>query len=323
MADVPPYIFFRLLPGVIRCQEHVHRRYDKQGEKGPDGDPRGDDETQVVPAGGAGARCGNQGDDTQNHGRRGHEDRPEADGRRVFNGLAFTRTLALQIVCKFNDQDSVLADEADERNEAHLRVDVQARAADAEADENQRAADGQGNGHKNDDGIAEAFKLGRQRQKDDDHGEKEGEHQGRRFLNELPRLAGIVDRVTLGEETAGQILQVGQGFPLGHAGVRDAGERCRVLLLKMVQGLGDGLGFDMDDRGDRNRISACRPDIVVVQLIRIQAVPLLHLRDDLVGPPFEAEIVYMAAAEHGRQRASDVVHRQSQLRGQIPVDDQP
>ena len=60
--------------------------------------------------------------------------------------------------------------------------------------------------------------------------------------------------------------------------------------------------------------------MIVEQLVRIEPETLLYLRDDLIGAPAHAEIVDIAAAEHGGERAADVAHLQAELRGLVAVD---
>ena len=61
-------------------------------------------------------------------------------------------------------------------------------------------------------------------------------------------------------------------------------------------------------------------DVVVEQLVRVEAETLLHLRNDLVGAAAHAEIIDVAAAQHGGERAADVAHLQAELRRLVAVD---
>ena len=96
---------------------------------------------------------------------------------------------ALQLVGELDDQDAVLADQPHQRDQADLGVDVERRAADPEADEDQRAGDRHRHRDQDDQRIAEAFEQRRQRQEDDDQREAEGRHEAARFLHVLARLA--------------------------------------------------------------------------------------------------------------------------------------
>ena len=87
------------------------------------------------------------------------------------------------------------------------------------------------------EGIAEAFEQGRQRQEDDDQREEEGHLEGRRLLHVLPRLAGIIHAVALGQDLLRDVLEriqcLAQGDPRREHGRNGRG----IELLEMVQRL--------------------------------------------------------------------------------------
>ena len=70
----------------------------------------------------------------------------------------------------------------------------------------------------------------------------------------------------------------------------------------------------------RHQRAVGRANVVVEQLLRIEAEALLHLRDDLIGASAHAEIVDVGAAQHGGERAADVAHLQAELRSLVAVD---
>ena len=67
----------------------------------------------------------------------------------------------------------MLADETDERYQADLGIDVEACPANADADENQRSAEGHGHADEHNYRVAEAFKQCGQGEENDD--QREGE----------------------------------------------------------------------------------------------------------------------------------------------------
>ena len=81
------------------------------------------------------------------------------------------------------------------------------------------------------------------------------------------------------------------------------------VLVVIVAMVDSGTGVPSDVR-----------DVVVEQLIGVEPVALLHLRDHLVGAAVEAEVIDVAAAQHPGQRAADVAHLQAELRGLVAVD---
>ena len=61
----------------------------------------------------------------EHHGRGRHEDRPQAHAGGGDDGVALGFAALLLLVGDLDDQDAVLADESDQRDEAHLGVDVE------------------------------------------------------------------------------------------------------------------------------------------------------------------------------------------------------
>ncbi len=67
----------------------------------------------------------------------------------------------------------------------------------------------------------------------------------------------------------------------------------------MVERLRDRLGDDRRHRRQRHRRAVGGANIVVEQLVSVEARALLDLRDHLVGAAVEREVVDVAAAQHG------------------------
>ena len=169
-------------------------------------------------------------------------------------------------------------------------------------------------------GIAEALELRRQGQEDDHQGEEEGQHQAARFLHELARRPGVVEAVAGRQRALGQLLQSVQRLALGHEGQGHALDGGRVGLLEMVDGLGLHRGVEVHDGGQRHHAAACGTQVIMPELVRIQAEALVDLRDDLVGAAAQFEEIHVAAAQHGRKRRADVLHVQAELCGHVAVD---
>ena len=67
----------------------------------------------------------------------------------------------------------MLTDETDKCHQADFGIDIKTRSADAEADKNQRPADGHGYADEHDDRVAEAFEQRGQGEENDDQRESE------------------------------------------------------------------------------------------------------------------------------------------------------
>jgi len=76
----------------------------------------------------------------------------------------------------------------------------------------------------------------------------------------------------------------------------------------------------MRDRGQRDRRAVGGLDVVVEQLLGIEAIALLHLRDHLVGTAVQAEIVDVAAPQQRGEGAADIAHLQAELRRLAALD---
>ena len=130
------------------------------------------------------------------------------------DGGDFVETPLLQFVREFDDEDGVFRNQADERDEPDLRVNVHrrrpavgeeghVRARHFQEGENERAEHGQRDGAEEDDErIAEAVELRREDEKDEDEGEAEGGQEFVAFDAELARFAGVIDRVTFRQNLA-------------------------------------------------------------------------------------------------------------------------
>ena len=94
------------------------------------------------------------------------------------------------LVGELHHQDAVLGDEADQRDQADLRVDVERR--EAEVERHQRAEDRERHRQHDDERIAKALELRGEHQVDDDDGEAEGDQRRVAFVDLQPRLAGEI-----------------------------------------------------------------------------------------------------------------------------------
>ena len=60
----------------------------------------------------------------------GHEDGAQPSGGRFDDSLEFGETVFAEAVGEFHDEDGVFGNEADQRDEAHLAVDVEGGEAE-------------------------------------------------------------------------------------------------------------------------------------------------------------------------------------------------
>src|SRR6185436_17091937 len=99
----------------------------------------------------------------------------------------------LQMIRELGDHDAVARDETDERDQAHLTVDVDRRQA--EEREEQRAGESEWNGaRENDERIAEALELRGQHEVNQDRRQQEDAEEALAFGAQLARLTRVIDR---------------------------------------------------------------------------------------------------------------------------------
>ena len=111
----------------------------------------------------------------------GHEYRPQTCGRGLADGFVLLRALALQRVRELHDLDSILRDQSHQRDQPHLRVDVDRR--EIHEAENQRAGNRERHrAEQYDQRIAEALELRSQHQVDQDDRKQQRDHGARAFV---------------------------------------------------------------------------------------------------------------------------------------------
>ena len=137
----------------------------------------------------------------------------------LFDRLALRAALGLQIVGKLHDQDAMFADQAHQRHQSDLGVDIERGAGDSDADKDQRAGDRHRHRDQDDDRIAEAFEQRRKRQEDDDQRKAERGDEPAGLLHVLPAQAAVVDRIVARQRARREILQIGERVALGTPGM--------------------------------------------------------------------------------------------------------
>ena len=137
---------------------------------------------------------------------------------------------------------------------------------------------------------------------------------------QLARLAGVVEDIPLGQDLCRLVLQEAQGLiqrPHRHAADLD-----RVELLEAVERAGHHGFAKRGDGGERDQFSVRAGDIDVLQLVRVEAVDPLDLRNDLVAAPGDVEAVDEIAADHGRQVCADLLQVEPEVGDLVAVDDE-
>ena len=134
---------------------------------------------------------------------------------------------------------------------------------------------------------------------------------------ELPRLAGVVDLVSLGQDLRRLVLEERQAVV--ERG-RHAADLHRVQLLEPVERARHHRVLDGGDGGELHQLPVRPGDVDVVQLLGVEPLHPEELRDDLVAPALDAEAVDEVAAQRGAHVLADLLEVQAQLRHLLPVD---
>ena len=158
---------------------------------------------------------------TEHGRRRRHQHRPQPRQRRLADRVELREPARLQRVRELHDQDAVLRDQADQRDQTDLRVDVD--RGQVQEREHQRAGDRQRHrAEQHDQRIAEALELRGEHQVDEDEREAERRRERRAFLADLARLAGVVERHVRAARLGRRVFEHAQPFVLGDAGLHAA-----------------------------------------------------------------------------------------------------
>ncbi len=172
----------------------------------------------------------------QHHGARGHEDRAQPQDGGLLHRLQHALALGLHLVGELDDQDAVLGDEAHQRDEADLAVDVERAARELEGEERPRHR--QRHREHDHEGIDEALELRREHQVDEREGQHEHEVDVRGGIAELARLAVQVGLGGGRQHLPGRLLHEGERLAQGVAGRQRGGDRHGADAVEVVQALG-------------------------------------------------------------------------------------
>ena len=90
--------------------------------------------------------------------------------------------------------------------------------------------------------------------------------------------------------------------------------------MQAVERARHDLGPDRRNRAELNEFSIRPGDVDVFELVRIQAVDPLDLRDHFVGAAGDVEAVDEISAEHGGDVRADLREIQAERRGLVVID---
>ena len=224
----------------------------------------------------------------------------------------------LQLFRKLDDQNGVLAGEADQHDETDLAVNVILQAAQPLRTE--RAEDRHGDGQQNDERKHEAFVLRGQREIDDEQSEgkeHDGLAAGLDFFEGEPRS---IQRCSRGQCFFGEIFHGGDGLAgavSGRGGAVDFSGAENVVVLDDLAELVVSLTVTRLSSGTIRR---CRSGRKTAGGRAAAAVLLVGLHIDAVGTIVEIEIVHVLRAHVDLERRRDLRERHAEALGLFAVD---
>ena len=122
-------MFLRLM---VTREDGVDGGDDEEGEEAGEEEAADDGDTEGLAGAGGGAEREGYGENAEDGGEAGHQDRAEAGDRGFEDRLNFREALFLPLVRELDDEDAVLGDEADEHDDADLAEDVQSLPGEME-----------------------------------------------------------------------------------------------------------------------------------------------------------------------------------------------
>ena len=205
------------------------------------------------------------------------------------------------LVGELDHQDAVLGDQADQRDQADLRVDVE--RGETEVERHDRAEDRQRHRHHDDERIAEALELRRQHQIDDDDGEAEGDQRSCC----PPRSRGATGRHNRRRSPPAVAPRrspraSARPSPVVTPGSGSAEIVAELSWLNCSMAAGEALVVDRDHRRQRHhrRRSTLRTKNLP-SCSGLKRYALRHLRDDVVAVGVAVELRDRRAADEQRR----------------------
>lgn len=187
-----------------RGDEEVEAGDDEEGEGGGGDEAADDGDGHGLHELGAFAEAEGEWEHAEGGGEGGHEDGAQADAAGVEGGGEGVEAAGAGQVDVFDEEDSVVDDDADE--EDHAEEDGGAEAGVGKPEEGGDADEGEGDAGEDDDGVGEALVLYDEDDEDQEDGEEDGEPEGVAGLVDGFLLAAEEDLEVVGEVEGGDVI---------------------------------------------------------------------------------------------------------------------
>ena len=257
---------------------------------------------------GTGAAAENQRKNAENEGEGGHQDRAQAEAAGFDRGGEAIFPIAiLNLFGELDDEDGVLAGEADEHDEADLGEDVVLHRAQPDA------ADRAEQTHRDDQNDRErqrpAFVKRREEKEDEENAERENVDRAVAGEFLLQRHLGPLGGEARGQNFFRETFDGSQRVARAGAGrglAAEVGGREHVVARDFV---GAAHFLHGRDGTERNHSAGVIARLEQADVVGTQAKLRVGLRGDAIGAAEEGEVVHVGRTEIGLERAEDIAQR--------------
>ena len=215
----------------------------------------------------------------------------------------------------------MLGDEADQRDEPDLRVDVQGIAG--ELQRQQRAGHRQRHRQHDDERIDETFELRGEYQIDESEREQKHEIDVVRRIAELTGLPGQIRLRCNGQHAFGRFVHVGQRIALGESGREVGVDGGGSNALKVSNAARAHTFANGDQIGQRHHVASAISHVDFADALGRIATIARHLHDHVILFAVLLEARHQTTSEHGLQRAPDDIHVRSHVLHFVAIDAHP
>src|SRR5512135_277245 len=267
-----------------------------------------------------GAGGDDQREEAGDEGEGGHQDRPEPQFPALDGRLLDAQALPAPLHREFHDEDRILAEQADQHDQADLGVDVVGQAHDLQQPEGAEDPDRQREDHSQ--RQQEALVLPDQHQIDEDDDDQEDVNGQVPLPRLVVREALPADAVAGRQRLGGDLADRVDGLPAGVAGRRrplNGGGGVQVIAVDLVQAL---LLLDAHERGVGDHLPVLVLDEHILQVFGVPPELGRGLDEDLVELAEEDEALLPGAADDDGQVVHRILDRHALLHGHVVVDDQ-
>src|SRR5215469_1096109 len=307
-----------LRPGNDAAHDHVQNRNEEQIQRG-----RGNHSPKNGRAHGNASRAPSalgkhQGNDAEDERKRGHQDGAKADARSLHGSFDERQSLGAQLLGELDNQNGVLAGEADKHHQPDLAVDVVLQSAQRLRAQSSEQSYRHGQQHDKRQHVALILRGERQ----------VNHHKAQREKNQ--RLSARLDFFqgepapfeghAVGKNLLCQRFHRGDAFTGTAPGRRRAVDFRRAKQIVVANDLGIRGLLNRHQIVERDHLAGGGTEVIFPDIFGLRAELAVGLNIDAVGAVVEVEVVHINRAHIDLQRVGDLAERHLQTLGFFAVD---